>query len=250
MGGREGTEMTEAEWQAADSPDSMLKHIWKEANVRKSRLFACSCCRQVWHLLPNPSRSAVAVAERYADGLANDEELAMARRSHRQCTAFKQCRSAAKVVSAALLVELSEYVIASPAEERREPPHPGVIPYSWALMAYREATEALAGPRFEQGQREPDWEVWHSARRFQCSFLRDLFGNPFRPVALEQHWLSSKVLDLARLIYDERAFDHLPIFADALMDAGCDNDDILSHCRSEGPHVRGCWVIDLLLGKK
>jgi hypothetical protein len=75
-------------------------------------------------------------------------------------------------------------------------------------------------------------------------------GEPFPPVVLEPRWLTSNVLDLARLIYDERAFDHLPILADALMDAGCDNDDILSHCRIEGPHVRGCWVVDLLLGKQ
>jgi hypothetical protein len=83
-----------------------------------------------------------------------------------------------------------------------------------------------------------------------ADLVRELFGNPFRPIAIDPRWQTSTVLDLARLIYDERAFDRLPILADALMDSGCDNDDVLSHCRGEGPHVRGCWVVDLLLGKK
>jgi hypothetical protein len=85
--------------------------------------------------------------------------------------------------------------------------------------------------------------------------LRELFGNPFRPVTLDPRWLTSTVLDLARTIYegDPRQaggyMSGLPILADALMDAGCDDEQILGHCRGPGPHVRGCWVVDLLLGK-
>ncbi|MBY0459710.1 MAG: hypothetical protein K2V38_20515 [Gemmataceae bacterium] len=80
--------------------------------------------------------------------------------------------------------------------------------------------------------------------------MRDIFGNPFRPVALDPAWLTSDVLALARGIYDERAFDRMPILADALQDAGCNHDDILAHCRDANQvHVRGCWVIDLVLGK-
>jgi hypothetical protein len=79
--------------------------------------------------------------------------------------------------------------------------------------------------------------------------LRDIFGNPFRPVACDTAWLTSDVIALACGIYDERAFDRTPILADALQDAGCDSADVLDHCRGAGPHVRGCWVVDLLLGK-
>ena len=82
-----------------------------------------------------------------------------------------------------------------------------------------------------------------------CKLIRDIFGNPFRPVTLDPRWQSSTVLDLARTIYDERAFERLPILADALMDSGCDSDEVINHCRSEGPHVRGCWVVDLILAK-
>ena len=79
--------------------------------------------------------------------------------------------------------------------------------------------------------------------------IRDIFGNPFRPVTADPAWLTSDVVALATSIYAEKAFDRLPILADALQDAGCDNADVLDHCRSDGPHVRGCWVVDLLLGK-
>ncbi|MCI0701000.1 MAG: hypothetical protein L0241_07950 [Planctomycetia bacterium] len=79
--------------------------------------------------------------------------------------------------------------------------------------------------------------------------VREIFGNPFRPVVVEPSWLTSDVVALAAGIYEDRAFDRMPILADALQDAGCDNNDILNHCRGEGPHVRGCWVIDALLGK-
>jgi hypothetical protein len=80
--------------------------------------------------------------------------------------------------------------------------------------------------------------------------FRDVFGNPFRPVVLEQNWLTPRVVALAQRIYDNRAFDPLPILADALEESGCTNADILTHCREPGPHVRGCWVIDLLTGKE
>jgi hypothetical protein len=75
------------------------------------------------------------------------------------------------------------------------------------------------------------------------------FGDPPACVCLQHQWLTSTVIALAQGIRDESAFDRMPILADALQDAGCANEDILNHCRSAGPHVRGCWVVDLLLGK-
>jgi hypothetical protein len=80
--------------------------------------------------------------------------------------------------------------------------------------------------------------------------LREMFGNPFRPATVDPAWLTSTVVALAEGIYAERAFDRMPILADALQDAGCDNDAILAHCRDTSlMHVRGCWVIDLLTGR-
>jgi hypothetical protein len=87
-------------------------------------------------------------------------------------------------------------------------------------------------------------------KRCQAMLLRDIFGNPFRPVTLNPAWLTSTVVQLAEGIYQERAFGRMPILADALQDAGCDSDDILNHCQQPGEHVRGCWVVDLLTGRK
>ncbi len=83
----------------------------------------------------------------------------------------------------------------------------------------------------------------------QANLLRDIFGNPFHPVALDPAWRTEAVVALARAVYDDRAFDRLPVLADALEDAGCADADVLAHCRGDGPHVRGCWVVDLILGK-
>jgi hypothetical protein len=84
----------------------------------------------------------------------------------------------------------------------------------------------------------------------QVALVRDIFGNPFRPMSVDPSWLTSTVLALAEGIYQDRAFDRMPILADALQDAGCDNEEILNHCRQPAEHVRGCWVIDLLTGRK
>ena len=81
--------------------------------------------------------------------------------------------------------------------------------------------------------------------------VRELFGNPFRPVAFAREWRTDTAVTLARQMYEARGFSAMPILADALQDAGCDSDDILNHCRdTERPHVRGCWVCDLVLGKE
>lgn len=82
-----------------------------------------------------------------------------------------------------------------------------------------------------------------------ANLFRDLFGNPFRPVAFSPEWRTDTAIALARTMYESRDFSAMPILADALQDAGCDNDDVLSHCRSANPHARGCWVVDEVLGK-
>jgi catechol 2,3-dioxygenase-like lactoylglutathione lyase family enzyme len=84
----------------------------------------------------------------------------------------------------------------------------------------------------------------------QADLVRCIVGNPFRPVAVDPAWLRPGVVELARTIYEDWACDRMPELADALEQAGCANADILAHCREPGPHVRGCWVVDLLLGKE
>lgn len=84
----------------------------------------------------------------------------------------------------------------------------------------------------------------------RATLLRCIFANPFRSVTFDPRWRTSDTVALAQAIYDHRAFERLPILGDALMDAGCEDEQIIGHCRSEGPHVRGCWVVDLVLNKQ
>jgi hypothetical protein len=130
---------------------------------------------------------------------------------------------------------------------------------------YLAAYESLGEVQLEMSQ-PPDWDPiapfdvdippdeWETAikeavRRTQTQRLRDIFGNPFRPVTFDPSWQTSTVVALAKQMYESRDFSPMPILADALQDAGCDHADILDHCRGPGPHVRGCWVVDLVLGK-
>jgi hypothetical protein len=96
---------------------------------------------------------------------------------------------------------------------------------------------------------------WFKARSHQTNLLRDIIGNPFRPISINPIWITPTVLDLARSAYDERIMPsgelepaNLAVLSDALEEAGCDDEDILNHLRGPGPHVRGCWAVDLCLG--
>lgn len=118
--------------------------------------------------------------------------------------------------------------------------HAGGLSAEAVKEAVREAVETL----IDACDAEPAAEA--SA---QAGMLRDIFGNPFRPVTFDPAWLTPAVTSLAQMSYEERTFDRMPELADALEQLGCTNADILEHCRGPGPHVRGCWVVDLVLGK-
>jgi hypothetical protein len=213
--------MTEAEWLSRADPQPMLEFLRGKASDRKLRLFACACCRHMWDLLSNKwSRKAVFIAEAYADGLISKAKLRAA------------WRGATDAERWALL------------ELRRDGGSFGQLRDRW------EAANAVVVASLVDGILSWNAPIPLFRRAEQLQILHEIVGSPFHPVTLDSRWPTSNVLDLARTIYDERAFDRLPILADALMDAGCADEGILSHCRSEGPHVRGCWVVDLILGKK
>lgn len=215
--------MTEAEWLASTDPRLMLEFLRDKASDRRLRLFACAYCRVVRgteHLGPG---AAVAVAERYADGLASDEDLAFERRG----VPFPD--------------NYSEWVLAQSAYNGA---WEGVDWMTSALHVMKIDPDALRHCPFPL-----DYIVEHA-----LLLLRDIFGSlPFRPPPRLSRavlaWNDGTVRKIAEGIYAERAFDRLPILADALLDAGCDNEELIAHCRSAGPHVRGCWVLDTILGK-
>jgi hypothetical protein len=86
--------------------------------------------------------------------------------------------------------------------------------------------------------------------RRRAHLLHDLVGNPFRRILLDSSWLTPTVKALARSIYDDYTFSEMPILGDALEDAGCQDTDILSHCREPRVHAKGCWVVDLVLERE
>src|SRR5262249_51257501 len=216
--------MTEAEWLGCREPQPLLEFLQGKASDRKLRLFACACCRCVGHLLPDRRRRKVVQAsERFADGQITTEKLQFVRGDARWAANVASRKSEGS--------EGVKWTIASLAE-------PDV---QLVLFAVRRAAD-LGGREIQ--------------RPIQSGVIRDLLGNPFRPVNLMSVWLTPTVVSLAEAAYDERVLpsgeldqQRLAVLADALEEAGCTSGEILEHLRSPGPHVRGCWVVDLILGK-
>jgi hypothetical protein len=233
--------MTEAEWLASRHPEEMLKALDYPEPKRKSRLFAAACCQRLLRLDGLPGdliRRKVDTAERYADGRANWRELLEARLTPRDMALLESHPSHYAVHEA--VVALCHVGYAS----RRE------VSYFAALAMAHTDPELVPGSNIGHHSQP----VSRAECAAQCDFLRDLFGpSPFRQVTVDPSWLlwnGGTIARLAEAIYEDRAFDGLPILADALEEAGCTDADLLGHCRGGGHHVRGCWPVDLLLGKE
>ena len=245
--------MTEQEWLTCTDPTPMMDLLKKKSSERKFRLFAVACCQTVRHLLPDERCwNAALVAERFADGQATDHDLAVADGIAVQLQ--EEAGSWVGRLAAQAVGEATKYNSRFPVRRVWE---------RAALALEGEAVEQLAH-REAAGHVEEMMEAWSDAwlgsgrivgwadsdpNGHLVSLLHCSFGNPFHPVIADPTWLTSDVITLATGIYQDCAFDRMPILADALQDAGCDNADILAHCRSDGPHCRGCWVVDRLLGK-
>jgi hypothetical protein len=237
--------MTEAEWLACESPLRMGDHLGSAATPRKFRLYHCGCCRRVWKHLDERGRHAVEVAERFCDGSAGQAEL---RAAHQQAeAAFRDAQRQVEWFVPLLLFRTtgSRFWAAQTAVCATEAnlANRSVWGVSWT-------GEKTAEARASWWDREFTGHSRVAERRQQAHLLRDIFGNPFRPCRLDDHQKTPAVIALATAAYDSRDFSCLPILADALEEAGCDDADILSHCRGEGTHVRGCWVVDLVLGRQ
>lgn len=215
--------MTEQEWLEAKNPCMMVfflrrlgtdprlvSHLTGKAMLRKVQLFVCAACRRDWYDLDDERRKrAVEVAERHADGLAKKPELQKAREGAEDA-------------------DRDDYRLYKPV-------------HSLAVAATKVAGE----------------HAWNAlSRAATIDLLQCVFGNPFRAVVLDPEWLTPTVASLVRASYDERALpsgeldpQRLAVLSDALEEAGCDNHVILDHLRSPGPHVRGCWALDLVMGR-
>jgi hypothetical protein len=223
--------MTEEEWLACADPAAMLEFLRGKASDRKLRFFASACCRLVWHLLIDQrSRVAVEAAELYADGRLSDSDAQMAFSS--ACRASLDVRRADALPATALRL--------------RRHDDPDKLWRASFMAAFAVGTGVGDVQAHIKGANANLVDEVTRTR-----LLHDLFGPlPVRPIRVDSRWLTPTVVNLAGTIYVDRAFDLLPDLGVALCDAGCDNADILEHCRQPGPHIPGCWAVDLLLGKE
>ena len=225
--------MTESEWLTTTNPYD-LTHYKACRSERKRRLLACAFARRVLFLIPDERyQLAVEVAERYADGMATEAEMRATRRSMNKAWKDRRFTEAGNHAATAVLATLNREAV-------------GAV-HAWEAAAAARA--ALARPDWDRGR---DEEIGS-----QCALGRDVFGNPFRPVTLDPAWQTPTIVGLAQATYEHRSLpegtlEHarLAVLADALEDVGCQDADILAHCRQPGGHTRGCWVVDLLLGKE
>jgi len=212
--------ITELVWLNGTDPMPLLRHIQKKGSVRKMRLLAVIPARLRWAEIPEkPFRQAIETAERHADGCATDAELAAYREQLYGYLGFQ---------------------------------FPGGISPETNRIVHHLAFTTTYAPTLRPLVPGGTWTYCVSlVGETLCPIIRDIFGNPFRPVAFSPEWRTDTAVELARQMYESRDFSAMPILADALQDAGCDNEDILKHCRDANqPHVRGCWVVDLVLDKE
>jgi hypothetical protein len=262
--------MTEAEWLAAGDPAVMVwavesldpespltpdeyvtlasqglvrQHAETRRYDRKMRLFACACVRRVWHLLGAQGRRLVEAAERYADKRCRVRELdagiqASFREAHGQSTpAAAGGRANRRARARAGARELAREAARAAG---------GYCGFSAAFAVLRPT--AVAAKRELRASSLRANAVAEESRA-QADLLRDILANLFCPQTAPAFGGGAGALAIAGAIYADGSFGDLPVLADALEDAGCTEAELLGHLRSPGPHVRGCWALDLILSK-
>jgi hypothetical protein len=246
--------MTDLEWDDADDPAAMLRFLFdfEEERLlrRKVRLFAAAACRRVWHLLPySPFRDALEGIENLAAGRGGERK---SRELAADALAFWQ-RESDRRQWRWFRRPANGDVTFSPQQRLAAQGLCGIVGAGGTgpdVIGHLTHLTAAASQRLAETPDAPQAVLrdaeYLAERAAQADLLREIVGNPFWRCEADPRWLTSTVLDLARLIHREARFELLPILADALMDVGCDDDRLLLHCRGSGPHVRGCWVVDLV----
>jgi hypothetical protein len=221
--------MTETQWFACTNSGPMLKSLRGKVSERKLRLFACACCRRILDLISGPQyKELIEIAEQYAEGSSSLQDL------------MAQYRAVCRLLK-------------YPTDYWFDPR--GVSAHTTGPQWHAEHATLLAAFAFVERAAEnaliatTTQNSRQAEEQNQVALVREIFANPFRTVSIEPGLRTNAVTSLARTIADDRRFEDIPLLGDALEEAGCTNPDILSHCRGPGPHVLGCWVVDLLLGK-
>ena len=225
--------MDSSTWFACDDVNRLIRQCLSIKNyARKLQLFSVACCRHISHLLPDERcQNAIAIAELFADGAASVEQR---RSAHSIAVTLLKPLPLGKTHSAVLavvnLTATGSFGIIAECTANA------------AVEAVDDGTDNTFGPRFL------------AERKWQVEILRDLFGDPSSEKQLEEAYRTSDVIELANSIYQSSGilqFDHqqMNMLANSLRSAGCTTETVLNHIQESSDHVRGCWVVDLLLGK-
>ncbi len=228
--------MTEAEWRETSDVWNMWISVEESASDRKLRHLMVEPTRRVVLGLAGKNRKYHSdLLERFAAG-----ELSRAQLSRKWRNLWWKCE-AYKV-----------YGFPWTNDERLTLIDDAGQAFVWYFRVFLppEHSCLFTMPTWQAARESSEGSSGRRAMTILADDFRCIFGNPFRPVVFAPSWRSETAVALAAGIYEERAFDRLPILADALEEAGCDHPDVLSHCRGPGPHARGCWVVDGVLGKE
>lgn len=241
--------MNEREWLDGEKTGTLIAHAKKVGSERKLRLFALACCRRIEHLLVDKrSVAALAALENYIEGKCTSAEL------EHHCLESKQ---AVDAIEAPLrdehgVVRTNAQSMAACAVKWAV--NSNITPQSAISSVALWSSGSVTSVIYDRIQvRIAEFVAAERAETLvQCQLIRDICGNPFRRPKIDStclEWRDGTIIKLAQTIYLDQVFDELPILADALEEAGCTDADVMSHCRGPRPHVRGCWVVDLILGK-
>jgi hypothetical protein len=231
--------MTEQEWLGCDDPRPMQQFLGGNPGLRKMRLFVLACCRQIWGAAADPpTRVALQSVERFV-----------------QAGAMQTWKASVRVASGQAVIDCRASDPLGPLQVFASNSLPRQVSVSAVPPILVRILEYLACERDVSWW--PDWLIEALDRAGlsparQADVFRDLIRAPFRPLHFRAAWRTGNdgaSLQVARVIDHEEAFDQVPILADALEDSGCDCDEILDHLRHSEGHVRGCWAVDLVLGR-
>jgi hypothetical protein len=221
--------MTEEEWLACEETEDMRAVLVRLGNNRKLRLFAAACLGECLHLLPGKEGLYVFSLNEENAAVEVDETTWRTARGVCKHQGYSSGSEPERVLYAAVNPDAGWTAV-------------GVAWHTASLLASAAMAPGGWTPTWSEQRSEHHTHI----QRRQYQFLCDIFGIALRHVSFDRSWHTSDVLAVARGIYQEKAFDRMPILADALQDAGCDNEEVLNHCRQPGVHVRGCWCVDLV----
>ena len=236
--------MKELEWQSCNDPVPMVQYLEGKASDRKLMLFSIACLRRIWHLLTDDrSRRLIDVTDQFIAGQASEEDA---------------CRAYDRFLEAYDTDQLRDSAGGNTHDAVEAAAHRGALAAAEVAANVSDAIGYVAANAIlpitpTEARPAAHFNSWTSAqqaeRSIQAELLREIIGNPFRSVHIKPCWLTPEVLGMAQAISEERSFQRMPELAELLQAAGCDDQNLLAHCRKPSTHVPGCWVIDLLLGE-